>query len=165
MRFYASDIWCRGSFGTVQRNTIVVNGSYAYYYVNGPGKPGVYVSLSSMTSSGGQKFYRLPCNGLGLSAPSGTEGFPADTVVFNISGTTTYYYELQMFDTQRCMVVNANDNHSDVYIYSNGYSVQWKGGEMAEVVRLPCEHMTPVPGNSVLGRGLLVGAFRDNDWK
>lgn len=165
LRFYASGIWCRGSFGTAQRNTIVVNGSYAYYYVNGPGEPGVYVSLSSMTSSGGQKFYRLPCNGLGLFAPSGTEGFPADTVVFNISGTTTYYYELQMFDTQRCMVVNANDNYSDVYIYSNGNGVQWKGGEMAEVVRLPCEHMTPVPGNGVLGRGLLVGAFRDNDWK
>ena len=52
-RFYTSDVWCRGNFGARQRNTLVVYGSYGYYYVNGleteTGK--VYVSLPSATSS------------------------------------------------------------------------------------------------------------------
>ena len=42
-----------------------------------------------------------------------------------------------------------------------GYGVD--GGEVAEVIKIPSK-ISPAVNNDVLGRGLLVGAFRDNDW-
>lgn len=158
-RFYTSDIWCRGQFGAAERNVLVVKGSNGYYYPKGLSESGTYVSFTKKTSSNGVAYYELPMYG----TSSDYAGFPVDVLVFSINSSTVYNYELIMSDSQRVLVVNANDDQGNVKIFSNGNLVTWQGGEIAEVIKLTAV-MLPAPDSALLGRGLLIGAFRDNNW-
>ena len=158
-RFYTSDIWCRGQFGAAERNVLVVKGSYGYYYTKGLSGSGTYVSFTKKTSSNGVAYYELPMYG----TSSDYAGFPVDVLVFSINSSTVYNYELIMSDSQRVLVVNANDDQGNVKIFSNGNLVTWQGGEIAEVIKLTAV-MLPEPDSAQLGRGLLIGASRDNNW-
>ena len=164
LRFYASDIWCRGAFGAAERTVMVVKGSKADCYINGVKKEPITVSFTSLTGSDGRTYYKIPCYSPGYMMGLGTSGFPVDTVLFNISGTDNHFFELDMYETQRCMVINANDDADNVYIYSNGKPVEWKGGEMAEVLQLPLKLTNPEVSMNIVGAGTIIGAFRDNDW-
>ena len=159
LRFYGGDIWCRGAFGARKRTVLLVNGSQGYYYSKGTGNAGQLVSFGSTTSSGGQTYYTIECFGL----YGDYSGYPVDEIVFNIE-TGTYRYQLNMASTQRVLLINANDHHNDVFIYTNGYQERWAGGCVGEVIKLPITFMSPQPSNLVLGRGIVVGAKRDNDW-
>ena len=158
-RFYASDVWCRGQFGASERNVLVVNGSYGYYYTKGMSYSGTYVAFTKKTSSNNTGYYVLPMYG----TSGDYAGFPVDVVVFNINSSTVYNYELSMYNSQRVLVVNANDDQGNVKIFSNGNLVTWQGGEMAEVINL-ANVMRPTPDSTLVGCGLMVGAFRDNNW-
>lgn len=158
-RLYASNLWCRSNFGASGRNTLVVLGSYGYFYVNGlnteTGK--VYVSLVSAQSSNNETYYTIPLYGMSGDAA----GFPVDLVIIRTSGT--YRYLLSGDKSQRVTVVNAHDQNNEIYIYSNGGKVQWSGGEIADCRNIE-DFMTPVPATNLLGRGWIVGAFRDSNW-
>ena len=158
-RFYTSDVWCRGNFGARQRNTLVVYGSYGYYYVNGleteTGK--VYVSLPSATSSNNETYYTIPLYGTTGDA----SGFPVDLVIIKVSGT--YRYLLSGMKSQRVTVMNANNQNSEIYIYSNGNKVKWPGGTIADCRNI-ADFMSPSPASNLLGRGWIVGAMNDNNW-
>lgn len=158
-RLYSSDLWCRGNFGASGRNTLVVLGSYGYFYVNGlnteTGK--VYVSLVSAQSSAKETYYTIPLYGTSGDAA----GFPVDLVIIRTSGT--YRYLLSGDKSQRVTVVNAHVQNNNIYIYSNGEKVQWHGGEIAECRNIE-DFMTPVPATNLLGRGWIIGAFRDSNW-
>lgn len=158
-RLYSSDFWCRGNFGASGRNTLVVQGSYGYFYVNGlnseTGK--VYVSLVSAVSSNNETYYTIPL--YGTSGDAG--GFPVDLVIIRTSGT--YRYLLSGDKSQKVTVVNAHDQNNEIYIYSNGGKVQWHGGEIADCRNI-ADFMTPAPATNLLGRGWIVGAFRDSNW-
>ena len=158
-RFYASDVWCRGQFGASERNVLVVNGSYGYYYTKGMSYSGTYVAFTKKTSSDNIGYYVLPMNG----TRGDYAGFPVDVVVFNINSRDVYNYELSMYNSQRVLVVNANDDQDNVKIFANGILVTWVGGEMAEVIKL-ANVMRPTPDSRLIGCGLMVGAFRDNNW-
>ena len=158
-RLYSADIWCRGNFGASSRNTLVVLGSYGYYYVNGlateTGK--VYVSFVSAQSSNKETYYTLPLYGtIGDAA-----GFPVDLVIIKTTGT--YRYLLSGDKSQRVTVINAHDQNSNIFIYSNGDKIQWSGGAMADCRNIE-DFMNPVPASNLLGRGWIVGAFRDSNW-
>ena len=158
-RFYLYDVWCRGQFGASERNVLLVNGSDGYYYTKGMSYSGTYVSFIQKTSSIGIEYYVLPMYGT-----SGDYlGFPVDVVVFNIDSKTAYNFELSMHNSQRVLVVNANDRQNNVKIFANGNLITWNGGEMAEVIKL-ANVMSPTPDSSLVGCGLIVGAFRDNNW-
>lgn len=164
LRFYASDIWCRGTFGAAERTVMVVKGSKADCYINGVKKEPITVSFTSLTGSDGRTYYKIPCYSPGYMMGLGTSGFPVDTVLFNISDTDNHFFELDMYETQRCMVINANDDADNIYIYSNGKPVEWKGGEIAEVLQLPLKLTNPEVSMNIVGAGTIIGAFRDNDW-
>lgn len=158
-RLYSANIWCRGDFGASSRNTLVVLGSYGYFYVNGlnteTGK--VYVSLVSAQSSNNETYYIIPLYGTSGDAV----GFPVDLVIIRTAGT--YRYLLSGDKSQRVTVVNAHDQNNNIYIYSNGAKIQWHGGEIADCRNIE-DFMTPVPATNLLGRGWIVGAFRDSNW-
>ena len=164
LRFYASDIWCRGAFGAAERTVMVVKGSKADCYINGVKKEPITVSFTSLTGSDGRTYYKIPCYSPGYMMGLGISGFPVDTVLFNISDTDNHFFELDMYETQRCMVINANDDADNIYIYSNGKPVEWKGGEIAEVLQLPLKLTNPEVSMNIVGAGTIIGAFRDNDW-
>lgn len=161
LRFYASDVWCRGVFGSRERSVLEVYGTSGYYYPKGAkGRSGgVGVTLTSKTDSNKATYYEV-----NLYGDSGDyAGMPVDLLVFRNTSSNVYQYNLIMFESQRVMVVNANNSQNNVKIYAHGSLVTWNGGELAEVVKLP-SFAYPSQASTVLGQGLFVGAFRDNNW-
>lgn len=162
-RLIPINTWVDGCFGAKRRNIMVVRGETAEYYLDGiQGAPRVE-NLTKKDSTNGETVYEVSCHCYDNSGHTVYE-YPVDTILFNVSGSNRYYFELLMYKTQRCMVINTNNNADNVYIYSNGRPVEWKGGEMAEVIRLPLEFVNPSVSNTIIGAGVMVGAFRDNDW-
>lgn len=166
-RFYTADIWCRGHFASRQRLTLVVCGSYGYYFPKGlPSTWGVsnavYVSFSSVTS-GGQTYYRIPC--YSPDGYSALAGMPVDTVLFRITLNTTYRYYFGLAVSQRIVVANINDEQNNVIICCNGRDITWNGGEINFVQNMGYGMIYPAKASNVIGGGHVVGAFRDNDWR
>lgn len=164
LRFYTSDLWCRGVFGARERSIMVVYGSYAYVYTKGADKTGTYIPLTSRTSSANETYYTVPCYSPRYDYNGETSGFPVDTVIFRITSNVTYRYLLSLAVTQRIFVVNANDNYNNVQIYANGTKQTLNGGSMHHCMQL-VDFMYPSPNSDWLGRGLMFGASNDNDWK
>lgn len=164
LRFYTSDLWCRGVFGARERSIMVVYGSYAYVYTKGADKTGTYIPLTSGTSSANETYYTVPCYSPRYDYNGETSGFPVDTVIFRITSNVTYRYLLSLAVTQRIFVVNANDNYNNVQIYANGTKLTLNGGSMHHCMQL-VDFMYPSPNSDWLGRGLMFGASNDNDWK
>lgn len=159
-RFYSSDIWCRGMFGACERNVVKIVNNVAYYYSKGYDKSPTLRTLLAQTSNNKETFYRIPCYG----DTGDYSGMPIDVIVFCNTSSSVTRYELTLGQTQRVLVINANDNYNNIEIYQNGSKRMWNGGEMAEVINMS-NFMIPSPGSSVLGRGLMIGAFRNNDWR
>ena len=164
LRFYTSDLWCRGVFGARERSIMVVYGSYAYVYTKGAYKTGTYIPLTSGTSSANETYYTVPCDSPRYDYNDETSGFPVDTVIFRITSNVTYRYLLSLAVTQRIFVVNANDNYNNVQIYANGTKQTLNGGSMHHCMQL-VDFMYPSPNSDWLGRGLMFGASNDNDWR
>lgn len=164
LRFYTSDLWCRGVFGARERSIMVVYGSYAYVYTKGADKTRTYIPLTSRTSSANETYYIVPCYSPRYDYNGETSGFPVDTVIFRITSNVTYRYLLSLAVTQRIFVVNANDNYNNVQIYANGTKQTLNGGSMHHCMQL-VDFMYPSPNSDWLGRGLMFGASNDNDWK
>lgn len=164
LRFYTSDLWCRGVFGARERSIMVVYGSYAYVYTKGADKTGTYIPLTSGTSSANETYYTVPCYSPRYDYNGETSGFPVDTVIFRITSNVTYRYLLSLAVTQRIFVVNANDNYNNVQIYANGTKQTLDGGSMHHCMQL-VDFMYPSPNSNWLGRGLMFGASNNNDWR
>lgn len=169
LRFYTSNLYCRGLFGARERSVLIVMGSYGYYFPNGiPSTAtasnytnyGVYVSFTSKTSSTNVNYYILPL----YAEVSGAEGMPVDEVWFRINSSTTYTYELQMAVSQRTRLINLNNSYNNVKFYDNGDTRTLNGGETVEVTKIHNLLMLPAKANTVLGGGIICGAFRDNNW-
>lgn len=155
--FLASSIFARGTFGSYTTNALVVWGNYAYFFPNGLTGAGVYATLTQKTSSTGVTYHEIPLYGSSGDA----SGMPVDLVILRASAT--YRYELEKIAGKRVIVVNAYDQNSNIYIFSNGQQVQLHGGDMAEFVNIS-GFMTPDPGANVVGRGWLFGGKNDNQW-
>lgn len=160
LRFLSSDIWCRGQFGAARRNLLVVKGPYGYYYTKGATREGQYIAFSSGTDSYGNTYYTIP-----LCGTSNVEyaGFPVDTLVFCIESSTVYRYKLTIYESQRVLVVNSNNNYNNAQIYVNGSLVVINGGTMREIVALHT-FQRPKQADTVPGAGIFLGAVLDNDW-
>lgn len=161
-RLIPVNTWVMGTFGAKRRTTMVVKGTTADFYLNDV-KASPYTQTLETKNTTDGVIYEVPCFCYDNSGHTIYE-FPVDTIVFNVDSASTFRYELVMYDTQRCMVINANDKADNVYIYSNGVPVRWDGGEVAEVIKLPITMLTPKVPAEFTGAGLMVGAFRDNNW-
>ena len=161
-RLIPVNTWVMGTFGAKRRTTMVVKGTTADFYLNDV-KASPYTQTLETKNTTDGVVYEVPCFCYDNSGHTIYE-FPVDTIVFNVDSASTFRYELVMYDTQRCMVINANDKADNVYIYSNGVPVRWDGGEVAEVIKLPITMLTPKVPAEFTGAGLMVGAFRDNNW-
>ena len=164
LRFYASDLWCRGVFGARERSVMVVYSSYAYVFTKGGSVSGTYIPLSSATSSNNETYYKVPCYSPRHDYNGETSGFPIDVIVFRNSESTVYRYQIEMSLTQRVLVVNANDSYDNVDIYLNGSKFRLANGRIAELIQLS-KWMYPAPNTNNLGSGLMIAsAGYDNNW-
>lgn len=131
--------------------TFLIEGTSGYYYPDGIGNSSTRESLTldSGTSTNGDTFYYIPL-----------AGYPAGLIL--LKTTTAYRYVFTGSSGQEIIVANINDNQSN-YIYSQGIAVEFGGGEMATCLNVG-NLFTPTLDSTVVGRGWLIGAFRDNNW-
>lgn len=160
LRYYLSDAWVRGNFGARTRTTLLVQGGSGYFYSKGADKAGVYKSFERGTASNGKTYYKLPCYGL----DGDYAGMPVDLIVFNITSSSQYFYELQLAVTQKVNLINCNNKYTNVLIYCNGIYPGLPGGSVHYAWNV-LPFMNPQPAANVLGRGLLFGGSNDNEWK
>lgn len=164
LRYYMSDVWVRGSFGSAERNTMVVYGSYAYVFTKGPSGSSTYIPLTSKTSSNNETYYVVDGYSPRKDYNGETAGFPIDVIVFRITSNTVYRFQISLINTQRVLIVNANDSYDNVDIYLNGSKFRLANGRVAELIQLS-KWMYPTPDSSNLGRGLMIAsAGYDNNW-
>lgn len=156
LRAYTSNIWCRSSFGARERNTMTVNGSSAFCYVNGlangSGEVLVYLNTSIYN---GVTYVKIPLYG----ETGDAAGFPVELVIIRSSGN----YSLIGRPSQHVTVINANDQNNDVSIFCNGQTKNLEGGAVASFWNIE-DFMSPAPASGVPGRGWLMGSYMDNGW-
>lgn len=158
-RLYASSIWCRGNFGARSLNTLVVNGSSGYYYVNGLGANNgrIPVTFNQATSGGGVVYYDIPLYG----AMGDAAGFAVDLIVIN--ARQRHNYNLVGDQGKSVLVANANDQLSH-YIFAHGALQELRGGLVSALVNVGYANMVPAQGSTVLGAGWLFASQYDNSW-
>lgn len=159
LRFYTSDVWCRGAFGARSRTVAKVNGPLIDFYINGVYSAPRRANMQLMTAADKvTQYYIIPCQG-GSDLVSDAAGMPIDTIVF-VSGNEANYV-LDMVETQRVHIVNADNIKKGVNIFSNGKRKLIAGGLICDAVNM-ASFLYPSPETSVLGRGTLITG--DNDW-
>ena len=167
LRFYASDIRCRGSFGASSLNMARVHDTYIDYYVNGDTNSFVRFDLQS-NGVGGYYIPLFPISDTGYRISSGNAslgdvfGFPVDVLIFDNRGT--YQYEMIAGACgKKVIVVNANDCIT-VHLAING-NVNWtlEGGVVHTFINIR-EFTNPLISSSVHGAGWMMCGGIDNNW-
>lgn len=160
-RFYSADIWCRSGFGSSYNNAMLINGSTGYYCLKGirSDRDGyVSVSLTSKVDTGNNSYYQIPLYG----ASGDAAGFPVDLVV--VTGSSSMRYELIGSVGKSVTIANGNDQNNSVWIYSNGYVINLKGGCMCDFVNIGYYNLSPSVSSTKVGAGWMYKGYQDNDW-
>lgn len=148
-RFEAGQMFVRESFGANSFTTLVVYGTYGYYYTKGTGNEGVRVDFSAAVYKGTTVFYKIPLVGTSGDA----KGFPVDTVIFNRDTNSVMNYELVGSNSQRVLLINANDRMNNVAIFSNGKTEVLNGGTVRQAVQIKPALLIPTPPDATPGAG------------
>ena len=163
LRFYSSDLWCRGLFGSRSRALVEVNGTTAYYYSKGLSGAKVSLSLPPKIYNG-ETYYLIPCFGSSDLNLGDANGMPVDTIVFTSKTSANYKYDINLYQTQRVGLFNANDNYSNIEIYTNGNKKTLSGGEAVFAQNLR-QFLYPSPNVNQPGAGIVFCSSYDNDYK
>ena len=155
-RFYGSNIYARGVFGSDEEATVLIENDDATYFPFGIGSFGVRITLSH--SSSDQEAYEIQLYGSsGLIA-----GFPVNRVVFR--NTSNIKYVLKNAVGKRVTLINANYD-TDIRFYVRGVPVTLSGGSTREINFLGSWlWSSPMPTGGTLGYGIVLGASYNDTW-
>ena len=179
LRFYSSDIWCRGMFGHVARTCAVIKNDIMHVYVGEKGEDGeegVKVKLSTTRLTSGETVYRIPMfsPGTGYYADDlfGTlvnpndpkfPGAPIDVIVFNCTANFLYTFVL-LGEGKTWTVINGNDGQM-VRIADIGGWRELSGGTTSNYFYVAPEWLYPHQTDpDKLGRGVLYAGSWDSNW-
>ena len=164
LRFYASNIFARETFGAYGRTTILVEGTTAKYYVNGLSNPPVYTqTLSAKTDTGGNSYYTIDLYA-DSNANDAILGIPFDTVIIKQSGTTRRNFFIKSTKGKKFTVINANDDNNNIYIYIRGELWNMAGGVAVELFNAGYDNLLPAGTSTDMGGGIIILSKYDNDW-
>ena len=161
-RFYASNVWCRSSFGHRQSTLAVVSGDVMQVYPDGYDSERIPVPLERV-SYDNKTVYKIPL----YSPNEESSGCPIDIVVFSpIRAIDTYYYEFVPGGTgKRWMAINANDSNNGIYFCDVGGWHQLHGGETINLVYINPELLSPSQEyKTYFGRGIFWSGVNDLNW-
>ena len=161
-RFYASNVWCRSSFGHRQSTLAVVSGDVMQVYPDGYDSERIPVPLERVSYDG-----KIVCKIPLYSPNENLSGCPIDIVVFSpIRAIATYYYEFVPGGIgKRWMAINANDRNNDIYFSDVGGWHQLHGGETINLVYIHPEILTPSQNDKTyFGRGIFWSGVNDLNW-
>lgn len=165
LRFLMASAIVRGALSVHGKFTVVVKGTYAYYYKEAYGStaPGyVRVNLQSSQASDGTTYYTIPLYGVA----TGLEGITYNTVIISRSTTTVYRYVLgTTYSGCGVDVINANDKPTAVnnYLYAMGYAIELNGGAAYRFIYIDYTlWIADTSAANAVGRGWLCEGFYDN---
>lgn len=161
-RFYASNVWCRSSFGHRQSTLAVVSGDVMQVYPDGYDSERISVPLECV-SYDNKTVYKIPL----YSPNEALSGCPIDIVVFTpLRAIATYYYEFVPGGTgKRWMAINANDRNNGIYFCDVGGWHQLHGGETINLVYINPELLIPSQEDKTyFGRGIFWSGVNDLNW-
>lgn len=161
-RFYASNVWCRSSFGHRQSTLAVINGGSMRVYPDGYDSGYTVVALEHTTYDN-KTVYKIPL----YSPNEESSGCPIDIVVFSpLRAIVTYYYEFVPGGTgKRWMAINANDSNNGIYFCDVGGWHQLHGGKTINLVYINPELLIPSQEDKTyFGRGIFWSGEKDLDW-
>ena len=161
-RFYASNVWCRSSFGHRQSTLAVVSGDVMQVYPDGYDSERIPVPLERV-SYDNKTVYKIPL----YSPNEALSGCPIDIVVFTpLIAIATYYYEFVPGGTgKRWMAINANDRNNGIYFCDVGGWHQLHGGETINLVYINPELLIPSQEDKTyFGRGIFWSGVNDLNW-
>ena len=174
LRFYASDVWCRGNFGHSGKTIAVVHGNSMRVYTkgvynNGEEAPGLLIYLTSKVAADGvTKYYEIPLYspGNGNDNYADASGMPIDIVVFNITKNDEMRYAFTGMDPgKEWRVINANDKYNDLKIADTSSWTQVKGGCNTSYVYIPPTFLSnPTPQEGEVGAGVFHSDIFDMNW-
>ena len=160
-RFYASNVWCRSSFGHRQSTLAVINGGSMRVYPDGYDSGYTVVALEHTTYDN-KTVYKIPL----YSPNEESSGCPIDIVVFSpLRAIVTYYYEFVPGGTgKRWMAINANDSNDGIYFCDVGGWHQLHGGKTINLVYINPELLIPSQEDKTyFGRGIFWSGEKDLD--
>lgn len=161
-RFYASNVWCRSTFGHRQSTLAVVSGDVMQVYPDGYDSERIPVPLERV-SYDNKTVYKIPL----YSPNENLSGCPIDIVVFSpLRAIATYYYEFVPGGTgKRWMAINANDRNNGIYFCDVGGWHQLHGGETINLVYINPELLIPSQEDKTyFGRGIFWSGVNDLNW-
>ena len=176
LRFYSSDIWCRGAFGHSARTCAVIRNDTMHVYVGEKGEDGIKVKLDTAQLTSGETVYKIPLYSPGINdglhAEGGTlvnpndphpAGAPIDMIVFNCS-TDNLYAFTRLDEGKTWTVINGNDGQT-VHIADIGGWREFAGGTTSNYFYVNPKWLNPYQANmNKLGRGVLYAGSWDSNW-
>lgn len=170
LRYYASDIRCRGMLGVKQHSFAVVTGRSIRYYVNGNDiNSYVTISMSSFISSDGHSVYKIPLypyigdSAIGNCTVNDTLGFPVDVILIN-NTSGEYYYELDGAEIGKTVtIVNVNDQFNSNYIGNNKAWRNLCGGGVHQYINIGTIRSPSIDTSTIGYDWICISSF-DNDW-
>ena len=195
MRFYASDIWCRGQFGHFSKVCAEVKDDMMFVHHGGhEGSAGVKVKLTSVTASGGQTVYVIPLYSPGNDGVDEWEGSPVDydnpkinelysspydirlaqerelpigapIDVIVINSTAQYNYAFRGQGVGKSWVVINGNDQQAIRIIDQGGWRTLVGGFTSHYIYVPPKWLNPEAGSDNLGGGVLHMGGADLDWR
>lgn len=176
LRFYSSDIWCRGAFGHSARTCAVIRNDTMHVYIGEKGEDGIKVKLDTAQLTSGETVYKIPLYSPGINdglhAEGGTlvnpndphpAGAPIDMIVFNCS-TDNLYAFTRLDEGKTWTVINGNDGQT-VHIADIGGWREFAGGTTSNYFYVNPKWLNPYQANmNKLGRGVLYAGSWDSNW-
>ena len=195
MRFYSSDIWCRGQFGHFSKVCAEVKDDMMFVHHGGhEDSAGVKVKLTSVTASGGQTVYVIPLFSPGNDGIYEWEGSPVDydnpkinelysspydirlaqerelpigapIDVVVINSTAQYNYAFRGQGVGKSWVVINGNDQQAIRIIDQGGWRTLVGGFTSHYIYVPPKWLNPEAGSDNLGGGVLHMGGADIDWR
>ena len=195
MRFYTSDIWCRGQFGHFSKVCAEVKDDMMFVHHGGhEDSAGVKVKLTSVTASGGQTVYVIPLYSPGNDGVDEWEGSPVDydnpkinelysspydirlaqerelpigapIDVIVINSTAQYNYAFRGQGVGKSWVVINGNDQQAIRIIDQGGWRTLVGGFTSHYIYVPPKWLNPEASSDNLGGGVLHMGGADLDWR
>ena len=195
MRFYASDIWCRGQFGHFSKVCAEVKDDMMFVHHGGhEDSAGVKVKLTSVTASGGQTVYVIPLYSPGNDGVDEWEGSPVDydnpkinelfssshdirlaqerelpigapIDVVVINSTAQYNYAFRGQGVGKSWVVINGNDQQAIRIIDQGGWRTLVGGFTSHYIYVPPKWLNPEASSDNLGGSVLHMGGADLDWR
>ena len=179
LRYYTNNVWCRGSMGISSMNAVSISKTNtAVFFPDGLEHSSFYITvLLQSVVSNGNTYYNIPLypgkvytdNTYVLSTGGGCTvgdlaGLTINTIMFNNSAASVYYWLSNSFVGQKVDLINCNNSNRIIWSIAGVGNSTIDGGKCVKAINM-AGFLTPSRNNSTPSdSSWLIEGYFDNDW-